>query len=367
MQDPILESLNAIRKLESTEILNETAVAAPAAVASKGIGRFIPGVGAALGAYDAYGRAKQGDWAGAGLSALGGAASLIPGVGTAASIGIAGAQALRDKQRTGSYMPGEDEIAAGVAKDAAQPAQAAAAPAVPAAPAGADPKVLALQKQLIAKGAKITADGKMGPATQAAMKQFPGVAVAEQDKGNDMSESQRIAELRDRLAQFESQPQIADEGIADLAKGAWQGMKNVGSAFKAGVADPAGAKALAPAATKAGEKTALKTGAAIARNPGKVAAGGAAVGAAGMAALAGGAATKPTDPVKPPVKPTVKPAVTPPAPAAGGFTPEDEQNLAYLGAELEKQRGKNSELDALLDLHKELRSASAGKEPEAPE
>jgi peptidoglycan hydrolase-like protein with peptidoglycan-binding domain len=374
MKDPIVESLAAIRSLESKEVLNETAVAAPAAVASKGIGRFIPGVGAALGAYDAYGRAKQGDWAGAGLSALGGAASLIPGVGTAASIGIAGAQALRDKQRTGSYMPGDDEIAAGVAKDAAPQAgvakPAAAQAAVPAAPspAGADPKVLALQKQLIAKGAKITADGKMGPATQAAMKQFPGTAVAEHNKGNDMSESQRIAELMSRLTQIESTPQIADEGIADLAKGAWQGVKNIGSAFKAGVADPAGAKALAPAATKAGEKAALATGAAVARNPGKVAAGAAGAGALGTAAMMGGAATKPTDPVKPPVKPTVKPPVSPsPAPAAGGFTPEDEQNLAYLGAELEKQRGKNSELDALLDLHKELRSASAGKEPEAPE
>ena len=181
MNNTIAKSLATIRSIESNEILNEAAIAAPAAaVAGKGIGRFIPGVGAALGAYDAYGRAKQGDWAGAGLSAAGGLASLIPGVGTAASIGIAGAQALRDKQRTGSYMPGEDEIAAGVAKDtAAQPTATAAAPV--AAPAGADPKVLALQKQLIAKGAKITADGKMGPATQAAMKQFPGTAVAEQD------------------------------------------------------------------------------------------------------------------------------------------------------------------------------------------
>ena len=103
MQNPVLESLNKIRELESKEVLNESAAAAPVAqAAGKGIGRFIPGVGAALGAYDAYNRAKQGDWAGAGLSALGGAASLVPGVGTAASLGIAGAQALRDKQRTGS-------------------------------------------------------------------------------------------------------------------------------------------------------------------------------------------------------------------------------------------------------------------------
>jgi peptidoglycan hydrolase-like protein with peptidoglycan-binding domain len=342
MKDPIVESLAAIRSLESKEVLNEAALAAPAtAVAGKGIGRFIPGVGAALGAYDAYGRAKQGDWAGAGLSAAGGLASLIPGVGTAASIGIAGAQALRDKQRTGSYMPGEDEIAAGVAKDAAaQPTTTATAPAAAPTPPGADPKVLALQKQLIAKGAKITADGKMGPATQTAMKQFPGTAVAEQNKGNDMSESQRIAELRDRLAQIESTPQIADEGIADLAKGAWQGVKNVGSAFKAGVADPAGAKALAPAATKAGEKAALATGAAVARNPGKVAAGAAAAGAAGMAAL-GGAATKPTDPKK--VTPPTK--VTPPAPAAdpaqtpnAGADPADVSALNAMAAELENSQ-----------------------------
>ena len=41
-----------------------------------------------------------------------------------------------------------------------------------AVPLGGDPKVFALQNQLIAKGAKIKADGKMGPSTQAAMKQF---------------------------------------------------------------------------------------------------------------------------------------------------------------------------------------------------
>ncbi len=338
MTDPIYESLNKIRTLESKEVLNEAAVAAPAAAAAgKGIGRFIPGVGAALGAYDAYNRAKQGDWAGAGLSALGGAASLIPGVGTAASLGIAGAQALRDKERTGSYLPGDDEIAAGVAKANAPQTAQAPAQAQPA-PAGADPKVLALQKQLIAKGAKITADGKMGPQTQAAMKQFPGVAVAEQNKGNDMSESQRIAELMSRLAQIEqAQPQVADEGIADLAKGAWQGMKNIGSAFKAGVADPAGAKALAPAATKAGEKAALKTGAAIAKNPGKVAAGSAAAGAAGMAAMtAGGAATKPTAPAAGNKAPAAPAAPAQTANAAPDQADVDELNK--LAADLENSQ-----------------------------
>ncbi len=343
----VLESLNKIRDLESKEVLNESAaaVAAPAAqAASKGIGRFIPGVGAALGAYDAYNRAKQGDWAGAGLSALGGAASLIPGVGTAASLGLAGAQALRDKSRTGSYLPGDDEIAAGVAKDKA--AQVAQAQPVPP---GGDPKVFALQQQLIAKGAQIKADGKMGTATQTAMKQFPDVKMAEDKEENKMSESQKIAELMSRLAQLEqapAQPQVADEGIADLAKGAWQGIKNfgsnVGSAFKAGVADPAGAKALAPAATKAGEKAALATGAAVARNPGKVAAAGVGAGALGTAAMMGGAGTKPSEPAKTPAKPgggAAKPAA---APAAGaGQTanaqpdPADVTALNAMAAEFE--------------------------------
>ena len=375
MKDPIVESLAAIRSLESKEILNEAAVAAPAAaVAGKGIGRFIPGVGAALGAYDAYGRAKQGDWAGAGLSALGGAASLIPGVGTAASIGIAGAQALRDKQRTGSYMPGEDEIAAGVAKDAAaQPAQTAAAPTAPT-PKGADPKVLALQQQLIAKGAKIKADGIMGPATQTAMKQFPGTAVAEQNKGNDMSESQNIAELRDRLAQLEQTQQV-DEGPLDAIKGVYQAAKTgfsgapvaTGKLTKSGAPQMVGqdsakfAKQLA--ATPASQRAAYGVAKTAANNKGKL---GVAAGAAGMAALAGGASNKPTDPVKPTTTPTTTPAA-PAAPAAAAFSPEDEQNLTFLGAELEKQRGKNSELDALLDLHKELRPASAGKPIPAPE
>jgi len=380
MNDSIAKSLATIRSIESNEVLNEAAVTAPAAAAvGKGIGRFIPGVGLAVGAYDAYGRAKQGDWAGAGLSALGGAASLIPGVGTAASLGIAGAQALRDKQRTGSYLPSGDEVAAGVAKDAAaKPTATAAAPAAAPMPPGADPKVLALQKQLIAKGAKIAADGKMGPATQTAMKQFPGVAVAEQNKGNDMSESQRIAELRDRLAQIESSQQVDEIG------GALSGIKNFGSALKTGwsgapVATGKLTKGGAPqmvgqdsakfakqlATMPAAQRAAYGVAKTAANNKGKL---GLATGAGAMYALSGGGANKPTDPVTPSVNPKVTPTTTPDAPAApAAFSPEDEQNLAFLGAELAKQKGKNSELDALLDLHKELRPASAGQPIPAPE
>ena len=361
MNDSIAKSLATIRSIESNEVLNEAAIAAPAAAgAGKGIGRFIPGVGAALGAYDAYGRAKQGDWAGAGLSAAGGLASLIPGVGTAASIGIAGAQALRDKQRTGSYMPGSDEIAAGVAKDAAAPAPAVAQ-ATPAAPLppGADPKVLALQKQLIAKGAKITADGKMGPATQAAMKQFPGTAVAEHNKGNDMSESQRIAELRDRLAQIESQPQITDE---NWAKGAWDAGKGMFQAAKTGLS---GAPVATGKLTKAGapqmvgqgtqkfakqlatkpkaQQAAYGAAKAVKNNPIKSTAAAAGLaGAAGMAALGGSAATKPADPAKStaPAAPAAPAAPTaPPAPTANaGPDQADIDALNAMAQELENSQ-----------------------------
>lgn len=52
------------------------------------------------------------------------------------------------------------------------PAQAAQPAAKPKVPAKSDPAVLKLQQDLIAKGAKIKADGVMGPATQAAQKQF---------------------------------------------------------------------------------------------------------------------------------------------------------------------------------------------------
>ena len=60
-------------------------------------------------------------------------------------------------------------VDAAVAANAAQ----SATPPAKAKPAS-DPKVLALQQQLIAAGAKIKADGVMGPATRAAQKQFGG-------------------------------------------------------------------------------------------------------------------------------------------------------------------------------------------------
>ena len=84
---------------------------APASSIGSKFARFVPGLGLVASGADAVRRASAGDWTGAGLSAASGITGMFPGLGTAASLGLTGYQAYRDKQRTGSYMPDADEIA----------------------------------------------------------------------------------------------------------------------------------------------------------------------------------------------------------------------------------------------------------------
>lgn len=114
--------------------------------------RALPGVGLALGASDAWDRIKAGDYTGAALAGVGGVAGLVPGVGTAAQLGLMGVNAGRDKARTGSFFPGEDEIKMAVARD--QGSQAAK-------PSASANKLQQLQKIIGA-----TPDGIMGPETK---------------------------------------------------------------------------------------------------------------------------------------------------------------------------------------------------------
>ena len=148
--------------------------------------KALPGLGAVYGGYDAYQRAKKGDYLGAGLAAAGGLASFVPGLGTAANLGIQGALVGRDVY---SAMNEPETPAA--------PAAAPAKPAAPAARPAGDPNVKALQDRLIAAGAKIKADGIMGPQTQAAMKQFP-TAVAEGEE-NHTSNNPRVERMLKQL------------------------------------------------------------------------------------------------------------------------------------------------------------------------
>lgn len=336
MNNSVGDSLNKIRLIESP-----TATAAPVAAkaGSKLLGKVIPGAGAALGAYDANNRLKAGDKTGAAIAGITGAASMIPGIGTSAALLGTGIQAVRDKMRTGSWLPDDEQVAAAAAKD--QPAQAAAAPAAPAqskvqVPPGGDPKVFALQQQLIAKGAKIKADGKMGPGTRAAMKQFPDVQLSSKinnPKGKIMSESEKIAALRARLEQIDN-PQINENPLGALATFG----KNVAAGFK----NPKFAQVAGKATTGANKgqvvnKTAsagAKTGSALGSKP-AMAAAGAAAGAAGLSAMQGG---------KPAAKPPVGGNPAPAAPTAStqtanaGADPKDVEALNAMAAELENSQ-----------------------------
>ena len=74
----------------------------------KSLGKKIPLLGLGLGALFAAQRAMQGDWTGAGLELASGTASMFPGIGTGASVGIDAALMARDIGRmdTGGSLSG---------------------------------------------------------------------------------------------------------------------------------------------------------------------------------------------------------------------------------------------------------------------
>ena len=113
------------------------------------------------------------------------------GAGQDAEMADMGAAMTANAAQTAALASGAQDDVTGVDKavaaNAAQPATAtAAAPAGGAAASPAkpkptpDPKVMAMQQELINKGAKIKADGILGPATAAAQKQFgaPGTDLS---------------------------------------------------------------------------------------------------------------------------------------------------------------------------------------------
>lgn len=303
-------------------LAQKAAVGAGTYAATKGLGsmlgKAIPGAGLAFNAADAYDRYKKGDYMGAGISGLSGLAGLVPGVGTAASLGLDAANLYRD------YEHGKQQ--------GAMPAP------------GVDAKLQKLQKMIGANP-----DGKMGPETAEKLKAWqakngltPDGMPGPQTYGKaGIKESSTVSEdirtLQQRLELIETKARIAesldseyyfdtesnvydthgnivtdrltldviwesvkdgevvvDEGLLDYAKGAWNGIKNIGSNFAgglggqaakqmrnaAGTVDAAGKKIGGKMAGYAtGAKTANKVGQAIRNNPVKT---GLAVGAAGL-------------------------------------------------------------------------------------
>jgi hypothetical protein len=120
----------------ATKAGQKGAVKAGEKVASKGIAKVgakslgksllkkIPGVGLIAGGVFAAQRAMSGDFAGAGLELASGAAGTIPGVGTAASVGLDAALAARDMGALG----GTPETRAAEAAQSGQTPTAAAQP-----------------------------------------------------------------------------------------------------------------------------------------------------------------------------------------------------------------------------------------------
>ena len=312
----LIESFGYDTNEDATASLGKAALGG----AGKTLAKALPGVGLAIGAKDAYDRFQKGDYTGAGIAGLSGVTSLIPGVGTAATLGLDAANLARD------YKRGEFD----------DPAPAQAAKPVRTG----DPKVLALQKQLIAKGAKIQADGIMGPQTQAAMKQFP------------LSVAENIALLRDQLAMLETMEEEVEE-IAEVAseeevtevvsddneeeqtdESALGALANIGKNFASGLKGGKTVQQIGKAGQfgkiAPGGRTAQKVGSAIGKNPVKTALGATAVGAGAGLAL-GGAAGAAAKPERPSGGAGGKPTA-PTAPATAGLTPEQQELIKQIQA-----------------------------------
>ena len=77
---------------------------------AKNVAKRIPGIGLAIGIFDAIGQAMEGDWDQAGLALASGALSTVPGFGTAASIAIDAGNAYIDTQRGDNYISVDDAM-----------------------------------------------------------------------------------------------------------------------------------------------------------------------------------------------------------------------------------------------------------------
>jgi hypothetical protein len=97
-----------IKNIVSSDVTEGAISSALGKVGSK----VLPGLGMAAGAYDTYNRVKAGDQVGAAIAGGTAAASTLPIVGTGAALLGTGIQAARDKMRTGSWFPDQEEIVA---------------------------------------------------------------------------------------------------------------------------------------------------------------------------------------------------------------------------------------------------------------
>jgi len=380
-------------------------------------GRLIPGVSSAIDAADAYSRWKEGDKTGAAIAGLGALGGLIPGVGTAISMGTMAANQARDyKAGRGAFA--KDDAAG----QAAQPAAAKKWPTTPEEikafqAANKDPRT----------GGKLEVDGMIGSHTYQALVQqgFKPPANFAVTAYKTPAVAEDIMNFRHRLELIETKARISesladeyffdwdgnlytvegeevtdeltkqviwesvrdkeviiDEGIWDKvvggAMGAGRGVRDFFKGAAGGVKSPdAAARLAAKPATGAAKSAGLKTGAAIKKNPVKTAAAGVAAGTAAGLGLGGSkeepATTAATGPsgssgasgqaAQPATEPAATPAATPAAPA--GPTPEQTdlikqiQDLMAQMADIDEQ----PVIAALQDAQATIDSASKSSAP----
>lgn len=199
-----------------------------------------------------------------------------------------------------------------------------------------------------------------------------------------MSESQKIAELRNLLAQLDQPKHVAEAlpliplaaagaraAAPAIARGATSlagKAKNVYQNFKRGAAQPdAFRTAAGSSAIKAGTPGAgaFKAGQTVARNPGTAVGAAGAAGAAGMAAVQGGSAPAPQaqasgSPAKPAAG-AAKPAAG--AAPAAALTTAEEGEMGVLAQEFDKMMGQDPELDKLILQYQKLRPSAASAAP----
>jgi len=256
----------------ATTATGKGALRGAATIAGKAAGRVLPGAGALLGAQDAYDRATKGDYTGAGISGLAGIASLFPGLGTAASLGLLGLNVYLDSNKTPTVAITADDakiIADNVKiiqdwqKDPANqaaltpelknrianvlkgvstlgvPTAQAATPATPAQPAttpAANPKVdqinqtLNSMDQLLKKNKFESANNKKSP---------------------PLTESERMARLRDIVTEDVTDYVLPTVGAAAAGYGAVQAGKALGKGASKTKAMYIGLRAVLKLATKA--------------------------------------------------------------------------------------------------------------------
>ena len=90
------ELASNVRNAAAQRVSNLGTAGKIASTGGKIIGKALPGVGTAINAVDTYNRFNEGDYLGAGLSAVGTVASPFPVIGTAIGLGTAGINATRD-------------------------------------------------------------------------------------------------------------------------------------------------------------------------------------------------------------------------------------------------------------------------------